>query len=486
MRNDLRMIWLVVHRELRDQFRDWRILTPLAILTLSFPLLMNEVAKEAVAYINQYGANLIVDRLVPFSILIIGFFPITISLVVALESFVGEKERGTIEPLLSSPLENWHLYFGKLLVGIFTPLIAGYASIIFYVIIVSHQHLHMPDVYVFVQLFMLTTAHAILMVSAAIVISVQSTSVRAANLLASFIVVPVAILMQGESALLFWGNDQVLWLAVAAVIVMAALLIRVGIAHFQREYLLGREFDTLNLRWIWKTFWRTFKGEARTLGGWYRREVAGAMRQLAIPLAINTLIALLASWAGYQWSVINIPRMLPNALTKNVSEIAKNAIQSTSIAQLGQHLSAGFILVNNVRTTFVASLGGMISFSVIGVLVFLYNYGLVGAVLGVLKLLGYSPTLMFITAILPHGVFEIPAYIVASAVVLRIGAVLATPQLGKSMGQIALELIADWAKIFIGLVIPLLIVAAAIEAYVTPAILLYALSHFTPAVLPGY
>ncbi|HEY9151810.1 MAG TPA: ABC transporter permease subunit, partial [Anaerolineales bacterium] len=215
MPENLQMVWLVARRELRDQFRDWRILTPLMILTLAFPLLMNEVAKEAVSYINQYGANLIVDRLVPFSILIIGFFPITISLVVALESFVGEKERGTIEPLLSSPLENWQLYFGKLLVGIFTPLMAGYASIIFYVVIVSRQHLQMPDAYVFVQLFMLTTAHAILMVSAAIVISVQSTTVRAANLLASFIVVPVAILMQGESALLFWGNNQVLWLAVA-------------------------------------------------------------------------------------------------------------------------------------------------------------------------------------------------------------------------------------------------------------------------------
>ena len=131
MRDDLQMVWLVARRELRDQFRDWRILTPLIILTLAFPLLMNEVAKEAVAYINQYGANLIVDRLVPFSILIIGFFPITISLVVALESFVGEKERGTIEPLLSSPLENWHLYFGKLLVGIFTPLVAAIPPLFF-------------------------------------------------------------------------------------------------------------------------------------------------------------------------------------------------------------------------------------------------------------------------------------------------------------------------------------------------------------------
>ena len=119
MRDDLNMVWLVARRELRDQFRDWRILTPLIILTLAFPVLMNEVARNAVAFINQYGANLIVDRLVPFSILIIGFFPITISLVVALESFVGEKERGTIEPLLSFSLGKlafifWQTFGGDL------------------------------------------------------------------------------------------------------------------------------------------------------------------------------------------------------------------------------------------------------------------------------------------------------------------------------------------------------------------------------------
>ena len=475
MRDNLRMVWLIAGRELRDQFRDWRILTPLMILTLAFPLLMNEVAKEAVAYINQYGANLIVDRLVPFSILIIGFFPITISLVVALESFVGEKERGTIEPLLSSPIENWQLYFGKLLVGIFTPLIAGYASIIFYVIIVSRQNLHMPDASVFIQLFMLTTAHAILMVSAAIVISVQSTTVRAANLLASFIVVPVAILMQGESALLFWGNNQVLWLAVAAVLVMASLLIRVGIAHFQREYLLGREFDTLNLRWIWKTFWGAFKGEAKTVGSWYRLEVGRTMRQLLVPFLIVVVTAVAGYLISYQWATVNVPKMLPQATTQDISQIVKSAGQSAGIAQAGQHLSAFFIFANNVRATLLVFLGGMISFSVLGMLVFLLNIGLVGGVLGIVKLMGYSPALLFAAGLLPHGVFEIPALVIASAIVLKIGAVLVTPQLGKSMGQIVLELLADWAKIFIGLVIPLLAVAAVIEAYVTPMILAAAL-----------
>ncbi len=468
---DLQMVWLVAQRELRDQFRDWRILTPLIVLTLSFPFLMNQVAHEAVGFFSRYGTTLIADRLVPFSVLIIGFFPITISLVVALESFVGEKERGTIEPLLSAPMQNWHLYFGKLLIGILTPLVASYASIAFYLAMVSHQRLQMPSVYTLTLLFMLTTAHAVLMVSAAIVISVQSTSVRAANLLASFIIIPVALMMQGESVLMFWGTDKVLWLAIVAVVIMAGLLVRLGLSHFEREYLLGREFDSLNLRWMGRTFWGSFRGESKSLFGWYRFEVRKAMRQLIVPMLIVAGIAVVGYWLSYHWVTVNIPKMLSDATPSDYADIIQDARQSVGLVQANQHISALAIFANNIRVTFLIFLGGIVSFSVLGVMTYLINIGLIGTVLGIFKLIGVSPTLLFLAGLLPHGIFEIPALMFASAIVLRIGAVLVTPQIGKSMGQVILELAADWVKVFFGVVIPLLAIAALVEAYITPSIL---------------
>ncbi len=471
MRNGLRMTWLVAGRELRDQLRDWRILFPLAVLTLSFPFLMNEVAHQAVGFFAKYGTTLIAERLIPFSILIIGFFPITISLVVALESFVGEKERGTIEPLLSAPLENSQLYFGKLLIGVLTPLTASYISIALYLVMVSQQRLHMPGIMTIVLLLLLTTAHAVLMVSAAIVISVQSTSVKAANLLASFIVIPVAIMMQGESVLMFWGNDQVLWLAVCAVVIMAGLLVRLGLAHFQREYLLGREFDTLNFRWMARTFWRHFRGDARTLVDWYATEVSGVVRRLALPMLLLLLVAIVGVAGSYRWATVNIPRMLAGATRQDFSNLIQDARQSVGLAQAHQHIPASFIFLNNIRATFLVFLAGVVSFSVLGVIVYLINVGLVGGVLGVFQLVGYSPLPLFAAGLLPHGIFEIPALMLASAVVLRMGAVLVTPQMGKSMGQIMLEQLADWLKVFLGLVVPLLAIAALIEAYITPQIL---------------
>ncbi len=464
-------VWLVTKRELRDQFRDWRILFPLIVLTLIFPLLMNEVARSAVDFVGRYGGTLLVDRLVPFSVLIIGFFPITISLVVALESFVGEKERGTIEPLLSTPLKDWHMYVGKLLIGVLTPLIASLAAIAFYLVIVSRQQIEMPELTVLIQLIALTIAHAVLMVSAAIVISVQSTSVKAANLLASFIVIPVAVLMQGESALLFWGNNQVLWLAVVGVLILSGLLIRVGLSHFQREYLLGREIDVLNIGWAWHTFWGYFKGETSTVWGWYRLEVRNALRQLWLPVLVLVFLAVLTLWAGFQWTVSTVPNYVDMTSPDAMKGLSERFERSTTLIGLGQDISAPFIFAHNLRAVGLILLAGLVSFSVLGMLVYLVNLSTVGAVLGVFQLLGYSPLTLTLNGLLPHGIFEVPALILASAAMLRIGVVLVTPQMGRSLGEVMLELLADWTKVTVGLVVPLLLIAAVVETYITPVLL---------------
>jgi len=472
MFNKMRLVWLVARRELRDQLRDWRVLAPMIILTLSFPFLMNEFARQTVDFLNQYNANLIIDRLVPVSIMIIGFFPITVSLVVALESFVGEKERGTIEPLLTAPFDDWQLYFGKLVVGVATPLVASYMSIGLYLFMAIRQGLVMPPPIVMAQLLLLTSAHAILMVSAAIVISVQSTSVKAANLLASFIVIPVAILMQGEAVILFWGGEMVLWMAIAGVLILALLLIRVGIAHFEREYLLGREIDNLNFKWMLNKFKRDFLGGAVSVRDWYRRVLGSTLRRTAPAMLFLFLMATVSIWASYDWVVNNVADVIANASPEDLSNIQKNLGNMPDLASLQGHLNAPSLFLNNTRAMAVIFLAGLFSFSVLGVLFYIVNIALIGGVYGFLELLGMSPLPIFAAGVLPHGVFELPALLIGSAAVLYMGAAIVTPQTGKSMGEVIIELMADWAKVFVGLVMPLLAVAALIEAYVTPNILL--------------
>lgn len=476
MNDSLHPVWLIAKRELRDQLRDWRILLPLLTLTVGFPFLMNAFAAQAVSFANQYGGNLIVDRLVPFSVLIIGFFPLTISLLGALESFVGEKERGTIEPLLSTPLSDWQLYLGKLIVGIIPPLVSSLLAVGIYLVVVSRQAVEMPALSVFAQLFMLTIAHAVLMVSAAIVFSIQSTSVKAANLLASFIIIPVALLMQGESALLFWGNNQILWLAVAVVFIVAGLLVRLGLAHFQREYLLGREIDMLNIRWIARTFWGYFKGDATSFFGWYRDSVGATLRKLRKPIALLVVLAVAGIGIAYGWAISNLQFYLDTIKPEQMVELQDRLIRVGDLSELGGVLNTPALFLHNLQATLLMVFFGLFSFGVLGVILYLINTSVIGILLGLFQLMGYHPLPLIAAGILPHGIFEIPALILSCAAVLHIGLVLVTPQAGRTVGEVLIEALAEWMRVAVGLVMPLLLIAALIESNITPQLLINAMS----------
>ncbi len=466
-RDDLSLIWLVAWRELRDQLRDWRIIFPMIILTIILPFLANLGASAAVSFTAEYGTPLIAERLVPFFLMVVGFFPITVSLVIALESFVGEKERGTIEPLLSSPLKDWHLFLGKLIAGTAAPLFTSYLGISIYMLGLYFQRIPFPDANRMAQTLILTTVQAVLMVSGAILISTQATSVRASSLMASFIVIPMALLIQGESIMLFWGNDQVLWLAIGGVSILTLLLARVGIAHFQREALLGREIDVLNIRWILRTFWRRFRGEATSFQNWFDREIPKTLKRQTPTILLTIIIGILAVIAGYLWVASNSGEIQGVANDGGLSGVLSSGIGIPSTTSL----TFPRIWGHNLQAIVVILLLGLFSFGVLGTIIYLLNMGVIGVVLSMMGVMGQSPLLIGVFGILPHGIFEIPALILASAAILHIGIVLVTPRPQLTLGEVLIEAIADWAKIGLGLVLPLLTIAAIIEAWVTPVLL---------------
>jgi len=504
----LDLAWLVAKRELIDQMRDWRILLPMIILTLFFPYLMNVAAKTTITYVNQYGANLIAERLLPFLILVVGYFPVTVSLVVALEAFVGEKERGTIEPLLTSPLADEHLYLGKLMAGTIVPLTVSFIGISLYMAGLLWQGIKWPAWGFIAQTLALTVVQTVLMVSAAIVVSTQSTTVRAANLLASFIVIPVALLIQGESALMFWGTNDILWLAVLGVAVMSVLVIRLGIVHFKRENLLGREIDVLNLSWVWQTFRKALMGSDQPYGiarylrsiwhrqrgktseditfgealwldwngllRWYRQDVFKTLQQLTPSLLITLVIATASLLLTYYYVDANLSQTL---LSQDKLKEALKTIHTFLLDDNSGGLSSILLFWHNLRAELVMMALGIFSFGVLSVLAFIGNFALIGGVLGAVRLVGISPWLVFVSGILPHGIFELSSIILLSASVLHMGLQLVTPKDGRSIGETMIITFADVIKVLIAICIPLLILAALIEANITPHILLAAVGH---------
>jgi uncharacterized membrane protein SpoIIM required for sporulation len=316
------------------------------------------------------------------------------------------------------------------------------------------------------------------MVSAAIVISIQATTIRAASLLASFVIVPVAFLLQAETVLIFWGNEDVLWLVILAVIILSGLLVRLGLAHFHREYLLGREIDTLNFKMTWRKFGESFVGSAKSLGDWYRYEIPKTLVHLRQPLLIVLFLAIVAGAASYLWVVRFVPAhmsLTPEKVTSIRTFVADNL---TDLDEMSQRLPAPILFLHNARTTVVFLLLGLLSFSTLGLTLFIGNIGLVGGVMGAASLVGFSPLLTFIAGVLPHGIFELSAVFLATAAMFRVGAQLVTPQTEKSLGEVLLVSLADWCRVFVGLVLPLLAVAALIEVYVTPQLIKLAFPYF--------
>ncbi len=468
-RQQLMPALIITRREVRDQFRDWRIIFPIVILTIFFPVLMNFTAKQAISFVERYGAPIVGDRLIPFLLMVVGFFPISVSLVIALESFVGEKERYSIEPLLCTPLSDWQLYLGKLLAATIPPLLASYLGIGVYVVGIFTQVGWQPDFLLLTQIVLLTTVQALVMVCGAVVISSQTTSVRAANLLASFIVIPMALLIQGESIIMFWARYNVLWWVIFGQVLIAGLLLRVGITKFNREELLGRELDTLNLRWSWRIFKSKFIGRARSPLTWYRLEIAGTVRAMTVPIGIMSLALIAAIMIGVEQArVFVIPREL-----LNFPDIEQGFISGLEYIRLFSVSGIGTVWFHNLRAIVIATTMGIFSFGILAVVILMLPLMLVGYFMANLAQTGISPFLLFSTLVLPHGILEIPAIILAGASILRLGATLAAPSQGETIGEAWLRSLADWAKIMLGLVIPLLLGAAILEVLVTPRLAIW-------------
>ncbi|HEY5573703.1 MAG TPA: stage II sporulation protein M [Anaerolineales bacterium] len=461
---ELRPALIITRREIRDQFRDWRIIIPILVLTVLFPSLMNFTAHQAANFVQRYGATAVGDRLMPFLLMVVGFFPISVSLVIALESFVGEKERHSIEPLLCSPLSDWQLYLGKLLAATVPPLIASYIGIGVYLIGLYRKIGWTPEPDLLVQILLLTTVQAVVMVSGAVVVSSQTTSVRAANLLASFIIIPMTFLIQGESVVMFWANYDVLWWAIIGQIVVAALLIRTGVSKFNREELLGRELDVINLRWGISTFWRAFIGHATSPFDWYQKEVFPTLRRLNMPLGLiaATLAVGMVVGAG-QARVFVLP-----ADALQLENLGKGFVTGLEAIRFFSVENVSAVWLHNLRVMMLATVLGIFSFGVLGILVLMVPMMLIGYFTGAVAGAGISPWLFMLAFVVPHGILEVPAIILVGAAILRLGGTLAAPSPGKTIGEAWLQAFGDWTKVIVGLVLPLLFGAALLEVFVTP------------------
>lgn len=172
--------------------------------------------------------------------------PLMVSTVIAADSFAGERDRGTLEPLLHTPTTDGELFVGKFL-SAWTPAmvvsLGGFGVYTFIANAVAWPdvgRLFFPTPAWWLLAFLVTPALAALALGVMVLVSSRVQSVQAAHQFGSLVVLPIIVLLIGQvaGALLFsprfvLGMGVVIWLA-------AAVALRLAARDFNRDRLAER------------------------------------------------------------------------------------------------------------------------------------------------------------------------------------------------------------------------------------------------------
>ncbi len=471
----------IMRRELIETLSDWRVLVPVMILSFGLPWALIAGTDFAIDFV---GDPELIGRLVPFAALLVGFVPASFSLITALESFVGERERNSLEALLAMPISDEGLYTSKLCSAMIIPLASAIAAML---VLMGMVAIVFPELYVVSmswarvgQLLLMIAVITLMMVAGAVVISSHTSSIRAATLLASFVLIPTTVMLQLQAFLIIARRWDMLWVIIAALLVISAALIRTGMAAFNREEILSREHEELSLARIvqtCKTFFReyqpagiapiAYRGDRFSPMRFYRSEFPALLRELRLPLGV-ALIAMFSGLlaGGYVGSNYRI-----DVLDSFARQVGQSPPPSLELAL--------YIFANNLRVSILSNLVSAFTFGIFAFLVPAVAFAQIGFVASSLQAQGgnwltlgpESPLQFLLGYVVPHGIVELPTFLLSAALGLRIGAALLAPPPGFTVGQNMLWALANFAKVWLLVLLPLVLLAALIEGLLAPLLI---------------
>lgn len=189
------------------------------------------------------------------------------------------------------------------------------------------------------------------------------------------------------------------------------------------------------------------------------------LREARIFLATVTGLFVISGVIGYFLTIV-----FSEFFNEFMNTVRETLMESAIFDDEG-NISAIMLFINNARAALVGIGQGFMPFVFAPVFSILLNGSLIGIVLGFQGNGGASVPLLFLTGIMPHGVFELPALIISWATGMLLCYSMIKLIFGKLDGDGFFELLKRTAAVYCCLVIPLLIIAAAVEANLTPRIM---------------
>ena len=195
------------------------------------------------------------------------------------------------------------------------------------------------------------------------------------------------------------------------------------------------------------------KKQLRAIGDFWRAEYG---RYVGMTAAAFLVLLVLAYAAG---------RLFPDIPVTVISAFNED-IAGSGIVQEDGSFNVLALFANNLRAMVLGILYGFIPFLYLPALAL----GVNAAILGMLASLIDGQWLLLAAGILPHGIFELPALFLSLAAGLCLCKNI-NAYIRKNEKGIMKPLLLNILRVTVLLVLPLLVVAAIMESYVTPAVM---------------
>ena len=152
-----------------------------------------------------------------------------------------------------------------------------------------------------------------------------------------------------------------------------------------------------------------------------------------------------------------------------VEQFIEMATQAGAMTEEGG-ISFFGILPNNWRAMLLILCYGLLPFLFLPALALFSNGALIGIMLSYYQQHGLS-VLLALAAIVPHGIFELPALVIAGAAGLCLCHALTRKILHSPQAPSLLQTAENVLRLLLLTLFPLVLIAAIIETYITPALL---------------
>jgi uncharacterized membrane protein SpoIIM required for sporulation len=191
------------------------------------------------------------------------------------------------------------------------------------------------------------------------------------------------------------------------------------------------------------------------------------LRLLGKPILI-LVIGLIATviFSTYLARIYELPPQMKVELT------GENMLKNLKDIQVFTTALPPIIFMQNIRAVALWTLLGVFTFGVLGMLVFLLPWGLITYIAVQFSLAGQNPWQFLLATIVPHAIIELPTLLIAAAAALRWHTTIISPPPDRTVSEAFLAAAGDFFRLFIGVVIPLLLVSALIEGLITPQVVL--------------